>query len=94
MKYTISIITVILFSTSIYAKGRPMPRCPKQDNKLLLCHVPPGNPDNAKEITVNKDSLESHLGHGDYVGYCKNTVYAEKKELCGICDVDIDPSCT
>ncbi len=38
-----------------------------------ICHVPPGNPGNAHEITVSKNALKGHERHGDYgysVNYC------------------------
>lgn len=35
--------------------------------KLLICHVPPGNPANAHSIDVSQNSvqLQSHIAHGD-----------------------------
>ena len=39
-------------------------------NSVAICHVPPGNPANAHTITVDGDSMEDHLGHGDYQGAC------------------------
>lgn len=38
--------------------------------KVDLCHVPPGNPDNAHAISVGASALESHLSHGDAEGDC------------------------
>ena len=38
--------------------------------KVLVCHVPPGNPDNARTIDVSVDALEAHLAHGDSEGEC------------------------
>jgi len=37
-----------------------------------ICHVPPGNPGNAHEITVSKNALKGHERHGDFEhsGYC------------------------
>ena len=39
-------------------------------NKVLICHVPPGNPDNAHEISVAESAVPAHLGHGDTLGAC------------------------
>jgi hypothetical protein len=39
--------------------------------KLTICHVPPGNPDNAHTISVGAGAVEAHLAHGDYLGPCK-----------------------
>lgn len=38
--------------------------------KVVVCHVPPGNPDNAHEITVGAPAVPAHLAHGDEVGEC------------------------
>ncbi len=52
-------------------EGSPSP--PEGDGasgKVDLCHVPPGNPDNAHTISVAEDALEAHLAHGDVEGEC------------------------
>ena len=40
------------------------------EGNVLLCHVPPGNPDNEHEITVGEAAVDAHLAHGDYLGPC------------------------
>jgi hypothetical protein len=39
------------------------------DHKITICHVPPGNPDNAHAITIDLHAWENgHSGHdGDFV---------------------------
>ncbi|MBU0488883.1 MAG: T9SS type A sorting domain-containing protein, partial [Bacteroidetes bacterium] len=39
-------------------------------DKLLICHLPPGNSSNPKTICINKNALPAHLAHGDYCGPC------------------------
>ena len=39
-------------------------------NKVTICHVPPGNPENAHSITINVNALDAHLAHGDTIGDC------------------------
>lgn len=39
-------------------------------DKVTICHVPPGNPANAHEITVGTSAANAHLGHGDQLGLC------------------------
>ena len=34
-------------------------------NKITICHIPPGNPDNCHEISVSMNALQAHLDHGD-----------------------------
>ena len=48
-------------------------KCGKNLNKVLVCHSPPGNPNNAHTSCINYNALESHLDHGDYLGPCGNT---------------------
>jgi hypothetical protein len=42
--------------------------CP--GNKVLICHIPPGNPLNAKEICVGTAAVKAHVKHGDNIGEC------------------------
>ena len=42
--------------------------------KVTICHVPPGNPDNAHTITVGAPAVPAHLAHGDSLGTCEVTV--------------------
>lgn len=37
---------------------------------VTICHIPPGNPDNAHTITVAQSAVSAHLKHGDYLGPC------------------------
>ncbi len=47
------------------------------DHKVVICHYPPGNPDNPRTIEIDESALPAHigpLGHGpglDYLGPCK-----------------------
>jgi len=34
-------------------------------DKVQICHVPPGNPQNGRVIEIGTDALPAHLGHGD-----------------------------
>ena len=38
--------------------------------KVILCHIPPGNPGAAKTIRVGTSAVRAHLAHGDYLGVC------------------------
>jgi hypothetical protein len=39
--------------------------------KTLVCHIPPGNPDNAHEICVGNHAVAPHQAkHGDTLGVC------------------------
>ena len=41
-----------------------------EDHKVTICHIPPGNPDNAKTHTIDQSALPAHLAHGDTEGAC------------------------
>lgn len=42
--------------------------------KVLICHIPPGNPDNAHTICVGEPAVRAHQEHhGDPVGACGDT---------------------
>ncbi|WP_457651835.1 hypothetical protein [Rhodocaloribacter sp.] len=40
------------------------------ENKVTICHIPPGNADNAHTIIIGEPAVDAHLAHGDYVGVC------------------------
>jgi hypothetical protein len=39
--------------------------------KIIVCHIPPGNPANAHDIEISINALQAHLDHGDFVGGCE-----------------------
>jgi len=52
-------------------------------NKIIICHIPSGNPDNAHVITVSEKALDAHLAHGDTLGNCPQLLADEYLELIG-----------
>jgi len=53
----------------------PPPPPPDDDDdegggKVTICHRPPGNPNAAHTLTIDRSALETHLGHGDTLGPC------------------------
>jgi hypothetical protein len=43
------------------------------DKKVLVCHIPPGNPENAHNICISKNALQTHVDHHeDYLGECRS----------------------
>lgn len=42
----------------------------KKPEKITICHVPPGNPDNCHEITISVNALDAHFGHHDDALVC------------------------
>ena len=48
----------------------PGPPDDQYNEKVLICHIPPGNPENAHTISVSVNAVPAHLGHGDTEGPC------------------------
>ena len=46
----------------------------------LICHRPPGNPNNQKTLKVGAPAVQAHLNHGDHLGECKKTERGGKKD--------------
>jgi hypothetical protein len=52
------------------AQAAPLP-------KVTICHIPPGNPENAHTITISENALAAHINnHGDILGACTPTCEA------------------
>ena len=49
------------------------------DGRVTICHVPPGNPDNAHTITVSANALRAHLAHGDACGPCPDSSHTGRR---------------
>ncbi len=60
--------------TAITLPGEPI-QCfdcpPDEDGKVTICHIPPGNPGRAREISISPNALPAHCNnHGDTCGAC------------------------
>lgn len=45
---------------------------PSETKKTTICHIPPGNPDNAHTLCIGNPGVAAHLrNHGDHLGPCK-----------------------
>lgn len=64
------VITVIGIQVAAFAFT------PDNSEKITVCHIPPGNPENMHEIDVSVNALDAHLEHGDKVGQCQTIVIA------------------
>ncbi len=45
--------------------------CDAQNDNVVICHIPPGNPTNQQTITVAQSAVAAHQAHGDSVGACQ-----------------------
>ncbi|HEC85535.1 MAG TPA: VCBS repeat-containing protein [Thioploca sp.] len=43
------------------------------DQKVTICHIPPGNPSAAHTITISVNALQTHIDHGDTEGACPDS---------------------
>jgi hypothetical protein len=43
-----------------------------EEGKVTICHIPPGNPENAHTLEVGASAVSAHLAHGDYLGECRD----------------------
>jgi len=41
-----------------------------ENKKIEICHMPPGNPDNAHTLSISVNAMRAHLAHGDYIDEC------------------------
>jgi len=58
--------------------------------KVTVCHVPPGNPAAAHEITIGSPAYDAHVAHGDPPGPCENTsilTVTAREDVAGDCRV-------
>ena len=62
-------IFLVLVTVAIIKKMRTV--AAGEGTTVVLCHVPPGNPENAHTIEVGESAVEAHLEHGDYLGECE-----------------------
>ena len=51
-----------------------------EHGKIIICHIPPGNPDNSQTINVSKASKDAHIVHGDTIGSCDDDTTASTSD--------------
>jgi len=43
------------------------------EEKVQICHFPPGNPGNPQTISISEDDVQEHIDkHGDFEGNCED----------------------
>lgn len=55
-----ALVALAVMSGTAYAKNE----------KITICHVPPGNPKAAHSITISESAWPAHQAHGDSQGPC------------------------
>jgi len=51
-----------------------------ESKKIEICHVPPGNLDNAHTLSISVNAMRAHLAHGDYMDECTENGDDETEE--------------
>lgn len=62
--------TVGASTHSVHNHGAAECAATTASGKVVMCHVPPGNPANAHSISISPSAVAAHLAHGDYFGSC------------------------
>lgn len=52
-----------------------------KNSKIEVCHIPPGNPNNAHTIVVDDSAWPAHQAHGDYKGICRDIDAKSLKDI-------------
>ena len=72
MKALFTTLAIVIISSAMgFAQSHNNP-CNKP-GKVLVCHIPPGNPENVQEICVSQNAVAAHLAHGCFVGDCERS---------------------
>jgi hypothetical protein len=69
-------------------------RCGKKLDKVIVCHIPPGNPNNPQTLCIAPAAVPAHLAHGDFLGPCpdgKDSPVTEIEEVVGV-NVNVYPN--
>lgn len=65
-----SFVAVLLTIAGLLSLTGDLAHAGKDEKKVAVCHLPPGNPANAHTITVGEAAVNAHLVHGDELGEC------------------------
>lgn len=68
----IALVAVAMGMSALVPALADKPGTEPNEGKILICHVPGGDLDKARTISVSDDeeTIEDHLGHGDSLGAC------------------------
>lgn len=64
------------------AKGATLGKCPEVEEKIKICHIPPGNNSNPQTIEIPLSAWPAHQAHGDQLGECVEPVADEDIVIC------------
>ena len=68
----IALVAVMMGMSAFAPAMADKPGEEPNEGKFLVCHIPPGNPDNPRTISISEDDVQDHLDHGDSPGDCQD----------------------
>jgi hypothetical protein len=86
-------VILLLALTSVTLITLSAMRSENEGPKVTICHIPPGNPENAHSITISINALPAHLAHGDSEGACEAQCTLETDPECYCALFPNDPAC-
>jgi hypothetical protein len=57
----------------------PIDEDPSNEDKITICHYPPGNKKNPQQLEISLSAWPAHQAHGDVLGPCPKEEDNEKK---------------
>ncbi len=68
----IALVAVMMGMSAIAPAIADKPGTTNED-KVQICHFPPGNPANFQTISISEDDVQDHIDkHGDFLGPCED----------------------
>ena len=67
-----NLLFVLLLVASLFVAVSASPVQAGED-KVEVCHIPPGNPENTHVIVVGASAVPAHLAHGDSANTSNST---------------------
>ncbi|MEX1189256.1 MAG: T9SS type A sorting domain-containing protein [Bacteroidia bacterium] len=72
--YTAASAALVILAGSFSTANAQNISCGNKGNKVLVCHIPPGNPANAHTICISPNAVQAHVPgnnqHNDFLGDC------------------------
>lgn len=72
--YSAAVAAIFLTTGSFTIVNAQDISCGKKGDKVLVCHIPPGNPANAHTICISPNAVQAHVPwnnqHNDFLGDC------------------------
>ena len=67
----VATLSAVILMLGLLAYSITAPVAFAKKSKVVICHMPTGNPENSHTIKVSENALQAHLDHGDSIGECQ-----------------------